>query len=93
MSLSFVAGYSTGYVMKLFILFLYFINSVLIEETSKKLMVVGGMAFLGIQFLAYKGYLDVHWQKMENDVKKVINVDKNGNVFNYYFMSIYYIGK
>lgn len=39
------------------------------------------MIFVGIQVLAYKGYLDVHWERIEDDAKKALNIDGNSEVF------------
>ncbi|EGD73636.1 hypothetical protein PTSG_05344 [Salpingoeca rosetta] len=39
-----------------------------------------GAGFLALQLLAYKGYVTVHWDKIEHDVTSILDRDGDGKV-------------
>jgi uncharacterized membrane protein (Fun14 family) len=42
--------------------------------------VVVGSGFIFLQSLAYSGYIQVDWQKIERGYKSMLNVDEDGEV-------------
>jgi len=44
------------------------------KKVGKLLAVLGGLAFIAIQSAAYSGYLQVDWEKVQNDAIATVDV-------------------
>eukprot|EP00924_Labyrinthula_sp_SR-Ha-C_P012767 snap_masked-scaffold_78-processed-gene-0.49-mRNA-1 protein AED:0.37 eAED:0.38 QI:0/-1/0/1/-1/1/1/0/145 len=59
-----------------------------IKQAAKVVMLVSGVAFLGLQGLSYAGYISVNWGKIKSDATAMLDTTGDGKVgvkdINYY---------
>lgn len=65
MSYGFVCGYCSGYALR---------------TIGKGVAVAFGLSFMGLQALAYKGYIKIEHDQFEQDFKNAMDFNKDGKV-------------
>eukprot|EP00730_Choanoeca_flexa_P002033 TRINITY_DN10884_c0_g2_i2.p2 TRINITY_DN10884_c0_g2~~TRINITY_DN10884_c0_g2_i2.p2 ORF type:complete len:139 (+),score=31.44 TRINITY_DN10884_c0_g2_i2:169-585(+) len=51
-----------------------------VKKVSKAVATVVGMSFLALQLLAFNGYVVVNWEKIEGDIRSIVDKDGDGKV-------------
>eukprot|EP01041_Mallomonas_annulata_P006691 gene6691-13555_t len=51
-----------------------------LKKVSKIVGVLAGGMFITIQYLGYKGYIDVNYKKLQKDVENIMDFNKDGKV-------------
>ncbi|KAK3236183.1 hypothetical protein CYMTET_44843 [Cymbomonas tetramitiformis] len=57
-----------------------FISAYALKTVGKALAVVVGLAFMGLQYLSFKGLITIHWGNMEEKTKAMLDFDNSGKV-------------
>lgn len=57
-----------------------FISAYALKTVGKALAVVVGLAFMGLQYLSFKGLITIHWGNMEEKAKAMLDFDNSGKV-------------
>ncbi|KAG2220084.1 hypothetical protein INT45_005845 [Circinella minor] len=65
LSFGVVLGFCTGY---------------LIKKVGKLFALAVGAGFIFLQYMSFKGFITVHWDRLEGGYKRQLNVDENGQV-------------
>jgi uncharacterized membrane protein (Fun14 family) len=50
------------------------------KKLAKDAMYGVGLAFIGLQTLAYLGYVDINWKRIESDIVKAVDQDGDGKL-------------
>ena len=65
MAVSGLLGYCTGYFA---------------TRLANKAAWYGGAGFVGLQFLSYKGWVSIHWDKVLHDFREGVSSDKHTSI-------------
>ncbi|KAL7431965.1 hypothetical protein ACHAXM_002850 [Skeletonema potamos] len=55
-------------------------SAVSAKRIGKTLAFIGGLAFVSLQAMVHRGYIQVDWKKIEQSVKDVVDTDKDGEI-------------
>ncbi len=55
-------------------------SAVSAKRIGKTLAFIGGLAFVSLQAMVHKGYIQVDWKKIEQSVKDAVDTDKDGEI-------------
>lgn len=50
------------------------------KRLAKDAMYGIGIAFMGLQSLAYLGYIDINWKRIEHDIVRTVDQDGDGEI-------------
>lgn len=55
-------------------------SAVSAKRIGKTLAFIGGLAFVSLQAMVHKGYIQVDWKQIEQSVKDVVDTDNDGEI-------------